>query len=416
MVQFDKFTLDNGLRVLVHSDHSTPLMAMNILYGVGARDENPDRTGFAHLFEHLMFGGSKNIPEYDKPLELAGGDNNAFTNNDITNYYLTIPSMNMELAFWLESDRMLDLAFTPQSLEVQRKVVIEEFKQRYLNQPYGDAWLHLRPMVYKVHPYQWATIGKEISHIENATMEDVKAFYSKWYNPGNAVMVLSGNITLEKAREMCDKWFAPIQKKHEAVRNLPKEPKQTEFREVVLERNVPFRSFYRAYHMVNRLHLDYPIYDLISDLLSNGASSRLYQRLSKDQELFSNINAYISGDVDDGTFIIHGELNDGRSFSEVFDALDVELQEIIDGKIGAAEMEKVKNKYESTFEFSKTSVLNKAMNLAYYEWLGDASMMNNELAKYKMVSIEDVKRVAASLFCRENLSELKYEPSQNHES
>ncbi len=413
MIQFDKFTLENGLRVLVHSDHSTPLLAMNILYGVGARDESPDKTGFAHLFEHLMFGGSKNIEVYDKPLELAGGDNNAFTNNDITNYYLTIPSMNMELAFWLESDRMLDLAFTPQSLEVQRKVVIEEFKQRYLNQPYGDAWLHLRPLVYKVHPYQWATIGKEISHIENATMDDVKAFYKKWYNPGNAIMVLSGDIILDKAKEMCEKWFAPIDKKHEAIRNLPVEPRQTEFREEVLERNVPFRSFYRAYHTVERMDPDYPVTDMISDLLSNGPSARLYQRLVKEKELFSNINAYISGDMDAGTLIIQGDLNDGKDYPEVMAALDAELQEIIDGKISDSEMEKVKNKFEATFEFAKTSVLSKAMNLAYYEWLGDAALLNDEPAKYKKVSIDDVKRVASSIFRRDNLSELRYEPVQN---
>lgn len=413
MIQFDKFTLENGLRVLVHSDHSTPLLAMNILYGVGARDESPDKTGFAHLFEHLMFGGSKNIPEYDKPLELAGGENNAFTNNDITNYYLTIPSMNMELAFWLESDRMLDLAFTPQSLEVQRKVVIEEFKQRYLNQPYGDAWLHLRPLAYKVHPYQWATIGKDISHIEDATMDDVKAFYKKWYNPGNAIMVLAGDISLEKAKILTEKWFAPIDKKHKAVRNLPVEPKQTEFREEVLVRNVPFRSFYRAYHTVERKNPDYPVTDLISDLLSNGPSARLYQRLVKEKELVSNINAYISGDMDAGILVIQGDLNEGKDYPEVMAALDAELQEIIDGKIAEEEMEKVKNKYEAKFEFDKTSVLNKAMNLAYYEWLGDASLLNDEPAKYKKVSIDDVKRVASSIFRRENLSELRYEPVQN---
>ena len=251
MHTFEKFILANGLRVLVQSDHSTPMLAMNILYGVGARDESPDKTGFAHLFEHLMFGGSENIPVYDKPLELAGGENNAFTNNDITNYYLTIPSMNMELAFWLESDRMLNLAFTPNSLEVQRKVVIEEFKQRYLNQPYGDAWLYLRPMAYKKHPYQWATIGKDISHIENANMEDVKDFYAKWYNPANAIMVLGGDITLTQAKKLCNKWFAPIEKEHNAIRELPVEPERIEFREQVLERNVPFRAVYRAYN-INR--------------------------------------------------------------------------------------------------------------------------------------------------------------------
>ena len=191
MIPYSSFTLDNGLQVFVHEDHSVQIAVMNILYDVGSRDEQPDKTGFAHLFEHLMFGGSVNIPNYDEPLQLVGGENNAFTNTDITNYYLTVPAANIETGFWLESDRMLSLSFDPHVLDVQRKVVIEEFKQRYLNQPYGDVWLKLRPLVYTTHPYQWATIGKEISHIENATLHDVKDFFFTHYVPSNAILVVA---------------------------------------------------------------------------------------------------------------------------------------------------------------------------------------------------------------------------------
>ncbi|MBE9491597.1 MAG: insulinase family protein, partial [Bacteroidetes bacterium] len=257
MIDFDKFELNNGLKVIVHQDTSTPIVAMNILYDVGARDEDPDKTGFAHLFEHLMFGGSENIPKYDVPLENAGGENNAFTNNDITNYYLTIPKQNMELAFWLESDRMLQLAFSEKSLEVQRNVVIEEFKQSYLNQPYGDIWLLLRPLAYKLHPYQWTTIGKDISHIENATRKDVKAFYRKFYNPNNAILTVAGDIEMKEIEKLAQKWFGSIESFPKHERNLPLEPKQLEQRHLRVKRNVPFDSIYKAYHMCKRTDEDY---------------------------------------------------------------------------------------------------------------------------------------------------------------
>src|SRR5687767_13391864 len=275
MISFQKHILSNGLKVLVHEDNTTPLAAVNILYDVGSRDENPERTGFAHLFEHLMFGGSQHIPDYDGPVQLAGGENNAFTSNDITNYYLTLPSSNLETAFWLESDRMLQLDFSEQSLEVQRNVVIEEFKQRYLNQPYGDVWLLLRPLAYHVHPYKWATIGKEISHIENATMDDVRSFFKKHYNPGNAIMVVAGNVELNHVKQLCEKWFAPIEQGLKPKRNLPAEPKQTSPRKMTVERDVPANSIYKAYHMGSRHDKDYHACDLMSDILSRGNSSRL---------------------------------------------------------------------------------------------------------------------------------------------
>lgn len=410
MIGFEKHILPNGLKLLIHRDVSSPMAVVNILYGVGARDEDEERTGFAHLFEHLMFGGSKHIPEYDTPLEKTGGENNAFTNNDITNYYVTIPAVNLETAFWLESDRMLDLAFSEKSLEVQRKVVIEEFKQRYLNQPYGDAWLHLRPLAWKVHPYRWATIGKEISHIENATMEDVKAFYQKWYNPGNAIMCVAGNVDPDNILKMTEQWFGSIQKPHVAVHHIPAEPQQTERRHLTLQREVPFRSMYRAWHMPARLDPDYRACDMISDMLSNGPSSRLYQRLVKNRNLFSGLNAYISGDADPGLMIVQGELSDGVGFDEACKAVDDELRQIADGQFSNDELEKVKNKVESAFEFSKTSMLNNAMNLCQYEWLGDAAMLNQEVERYRSVTRDELIKVAQQVFRDNNLSELFYEP------
>jgi predicted Zn-dependent peptidase len=412
MLAFEKFTLPNGLKVLVYNDNTTPMAVVNILYGVGSRDENESKTGFAHLFEHLMFGGSINIPEYDTPLEKVGGENNAFTNNDITNYYITIPAQNIETAFWLESDRMLNLAFSEKSLEVQRKVVVEEFKQRYLNQPYGDAWLHLRPLAYKSHPYKWATIGKDISHIENANIEDVRSFYNKWYNPANAIMVVAGPFETQYIKELSEKWFGNINKPHTATHEIIQEPKQTEKRELILKRDVPFKALYQAYHMPGRNDADYRVCDLISDLLSNGPSSRFYQNLVKNKNYFSSLNGFITGDYDPGLFIVQGYLSDGYTFNDVIPSINKEIDEIKNGNFSDAELEKVKNKIESGFEFSKTSCLNNAMNLALYEWMGDATDINTEVDKYKAITKDDICRVANTLFCEENLSQLLYEPAE----
>ncbi len=414
MIQFDKFNLDNGLRVIVHKDKSTPIVAVNILYDVGARYEDPDKTGFAHLFEHLMFGGSKNIPKYDEPLENAGGENNAFTNNDITNYYLTIPKQNIELAFWLESDRMNDLAFSEKSLEVQRNVVIEEFKQSYLNQPYGDVWLLLRPLAFKVHPYRWSTIGKEISHIENATMQDVKAFYEKFYNPDNAIMTIAGDVDTGEIKALAEKWFGPIPRgKIKIDRTLPKEPEQTEARSLTVERDVPFDSIYKAYHMCSRKDNDYYASDLISDILSNGDSSRLYSRLVKERQIFSEINAFISGDFDEGLFIFSGKLIKGISVNDGEKALNEEIDRLISSYVDDNELSKVKNKIESTLEYSEMSVLNKAMNLSFSELLGDADLINTEIDKYNAVTKEDVHRVANEILRKENCSTLYYLSKKN---
>lgn len=413
MVKYERFELKNGLRVLVHEDPSTPMAVVNILYDVGARDEDPGQTGFAHLFEHLMFGGSINIPEYDRPLQMVGGENNAFTSNDITNYYLTLPALNLETAFWLESDRMLSLAFGGKSLEVQKNVVCEEFKQRYLNQPYGDVWLKLRPLAYHVHPYQWATIGKELSHIENAKIEDVKAFFAKHYTPQNAILVVAGNVTTTEVRTLAEKWFEPIDSGNKYIRNLPTEPEQTEPRREVVMAEVPSDSLYIAFQMCDHHDPDYYVADLISDLLSRGSSSRLYRRLLKEQELFSEINAYILGSIDRGLFIVEGKPLPGVDIDTAETAIWKELKIMADEDVLDYELEKVKNKIESTMAFSEMSILNKAMNLAYYELLGDAEMINTELDRYLSVSLDDIKRVSSELFRKENSSTLIY-LSQEH--
>ncbi|MBC8487360.1 MAG: insulinase family protein [Bacteroidetes bacterium] len=408
MIDFDKFELDNGLKVIVHKDINTPIVAMNILYNVGARDEDPDKTGFAHLFEHLMFGGSVNIPKYDIPLEKAGGENNAFTNNDITNYYLTIPKQNLELAFWLESDRMFDLAFSSKSLEVQKNVVIEEFKQSYLNQPYGDVWLILKPLAYKIHPYKWPTIGKEISHIENATMDDVKAFYKKFYNPNNAILTVAGNVETRKIKKLAEKWFGPVLQVTKYNRSLPMEPAQTEIRNLTVKRKVPFDAIYKVYHICARTDREYHTTDLISDILSNGDSSRLYTRLVKEQKLFSEINAYITGDIDNGLFVFTGKLVNGVKMKDAEKAIENEIEKIKDIPVKDEELRKVKNKIESSLEFSEINVLNKAMNLSFSELLGDADLINQEKSKYSSVTIEGIHQTANEIFRKDNCSTLYY--------
>jgi len=408
MIQFEKFILPNGLKILVHHDASTPIVAMNILYNVGARDEHPDKTGFAHLFEHLMFGGSINIPDYDEPLERAGGENNAFTNNDITNYYLTIPKPNLETAFWLESDRMLDLAFSLKSLRVQRDVVVEEFKETNLNQPYGDLWMMLRPLAYKVHPYQWSTIGKEIAHIQNAKMDDVKAFYQKFYNPNNAIMTIAGDVETEEIRLLAEKWFGPIPAGDEYIRNLPEEPIQTEARKLTVERDVPFDAIYMAFHMCRRNDMAYYPTDLISEVLSNGDSSRFDRELIKNQCLFTEINAWITGDIDEGLFIISGKLVKGVSMEKAEEAILKELEKLKSEKIDDSELQKIKNKMESMIVFSEMKVLEKAMDLAFAELLGDASQYNQELGYYLAVSAEDIHRQANLIFNPQNCSTVYY--------
>ncbi|GAA4203434.1 pitrilysin family protein [Pedobacter jeongneungensis] len=408
MVDFNRFTLANGLKVLVHEDATTPMAVLNILYDVGARDEDPEKTGFAHLFEHLMFGGSVNIPSYDEPLQRVGGENNAFTSNDITNYYITLPSENIETAFWLESDRMLSLAFSEKSLDTQRNVVSEEFKQRYLNQPYGDVWLKLRPLTYKKHSYRWATIGKELSHIENATMEDVKAFFKKHYTPQNAILVVGGNVKTEEVKKLAEKWFEPIPAGEKYVRDLVQEEPQTEARQETVKANVPLNAIYMAFKMPGRLNQDYYAFDLLSDILSRGQSSRLYNSLLKEQQLFSDINAYISSSLDPGLFIVEGKLVEGITIEAAEKAIWAELDKLKAELVADAELTKVKNKVESVLVFSEMSLLDKAMNLAYYELLGDAALLNQETEAFLKVTAEDIKRISNETFSPNSSSTLYY--------
>ena len=408
MIKYDRFELKNGLKVIVHKDKTTPIVAINIVYNVGARDESEDKTGFAHLFEHLMFGGSVNIPNYDAPLQIVGGENNAFTNNDITNYYLTLPKENIETGFWLESDRMLSLAFSEKSLEVQRSVVIEEFKQRYLNQPYGDVYLLLRPLAYKKHPYKWATIGKEISHIENATMQDVKEFFYSHYAPNNAVMVVAGDVETDEIKKLAEKWFGDIERRNIKPRNLPKEPKQTEPRTLTVKKDVPYHAIYKAYHMCDRLHPDYHATDLLSDVLSNGDSSRLYRKLVQEQKLFLELNAYIMGSNDDGLFIISGKINEGVDIAKAEQAIQTEIDTLIKDGIAPEELQKVKNKVEATLIYSEVSLLNRAMNLAMRDLIDDAENVNTETEKYTIVKDTDIIRMAKQILTKENCSTLYY--------
>ena len=408
MIQFEKFTLGNGLRVIVHQDTSTPMVVMDIMYDVGARDEEPERTGFAHLFEHLMFGGSVNISSYDEPLQMAGGENNAYTTNDLTNYYLQVPAENLETAFWLESDRMLSLAFGEKSLEVQRKVVVEEFKEHYLTKPYGDAWHKMRELAYKTHPYRWMTIGKELSHIETAQLEDVKNFFFKYYRPVNAIMVVAGNTNVDKVKELAEKWFGDIPSGEKYNRNLPKEPPQPEARSLQLKAKVPLDAFYKCWHIADRLDKGYYIADLISEILSGGGSSRLYQSLVKEKQMFSNIDCHHFGSTDAGLLAIEGKLVKGVKMEDAENAVEEVLEGLKTEPVMETELQKVKNKTESMIAFEDMSVMNRANSLAYYELLGDAELMNTELEKYAAVTVQDILQESRNIFRKENSNTLYY--------
>ena len=413
MIPFQSFTLDNGLRVIVHEDHTVQIAVMNILYDVGSRDEQPDKTGFAHLFEHLMFGGSANIPNYDEPLQNVGGENNAFTNTDITNYYLTVPASNLETGFWLESDRMLSLSFDPKVLEVQRKVVIEEFKQRYFNQPYGDVWLKLRPLAYHVHPYQWATIGKEISHIENATLDDVRDFFFRHYIPSNAILVVAGNVTLAQVKALSEKWFGPIPSGKKITRKLAQEPVQKEKRMLNVEADVPANAFYKTFHMPGRFHEDFYAVDLMSDILSRGHSSRMYQQLVKEKEIFTSISSFSMGTIDPGLLVVSGRIREGIELEKAEAEVDNLLMKFVREGAKPEELEKVKNQAEATLEFDKVEVMNRAMNLAFAELSGDADLVNKEGDRIKEVSLRDVKSVAEKILHEENSSVMFYRSRPN---
>ena len=408
MIQFEQCTLDNGLRVLVHTDKSTPMAVVNVLYDVGAKDENPEKTGFAHLFEHLMFGGSVNIPSYDEPLQVAGGENNAFTTNDLTNYYCQLPADNIETAFWLESDRMLSLAFSKKSLEVQRKVVCEEFKEHYINKPYGDVWHKMRELAYTKHPYRWMTIGASLKHVEDATLEDVKSFFFKHYTPCNAILVVAGHVDFDQVKSLAEKWFGPIPAGEKYNRALPTEPVQTEARHLEVRSDVPLDALYKCWHMPSRMDDRYYTFDLISDILSGGGSSRLFQKLVKEKQLFSNIDCYHFGSTDPGLMTIEGKLVKGVNIREAEQALMDELRFLQEEGISETELEKVKNKAESAMAFEDMSLMNRASSLAMYENLGDANLINTELSKYQAVTAAQIKTESQWLFRNEHCSTMYY--------
>lgn len=412
MINVNRYLLSNGLRVIHEEDRTTQMVALNILYNVGARDEHPDHTGFAHLFEHLMFGGSLHIPDYDTPIQIAGGENNAWTNNDLTNFYLTLPKQNIETGFWLESDRMLSLSFNPNSLDVQSQVVIEEFKQRCLNQPYGDAGHLMRAMAYKVHPYQWPTIGKKIDHIAQATMSEVKDFFFRFYAPNNAILVVTGNISFDETKALAEKWFGPIERRNVPERHLPQEPQQTEERRQAVERDVPADTLYMAFHKCDRKHPDYYAYDALSDILSNGKSSRLAQHLVRERRIFNSVDAYISGSIDAGLFTIFGKPAKGISLEEAEKAVWEELATLQEEQITEDELEKVKNRYESNQIFSNMNYLTVATNLAYAELIGKAEDINVDVANYRKVSTQQLQRIAQTTFQHSNCSTLYYKSLQ----
>jgi len=408
MIQYEKFILDNGLRVLVHEDKSTPMAVLNVLYDVGAKDENRDKTGFAHLFEHLMFGGSKNIPSYDEPLQVAGGENNAFTTNDLTNYYCQLPAENIETAFWLESDRMLSLAFSKKSLEVQRKVVCEEFKEHYINKPYGDVWHKMRELAYTTHPYRWMTIGASLKHVEDATLEDVKAFFYKHYTPCNAILVVAGNVEIAEMKVLAEKWFGPIPMGEKYNRQLPVEPMQTASRTLEVTSNVPLDALYKCWHMPARMDERYYAAELISDILGGGGSSRLFQRLVKEKQFFSNIDCYHFGSTDAGLMTIEGKIVKGVNIKDAEKALMEEINKIVENGISVSELEKVKNKAESALAFEDMSLMNRASNIAMYENLGEAELINTELSKYQAVTADEILAQSRIIFDENNCNTMHY--------
>lgn len=408
MIHFEKTTLANGLRVIVHTDNSTPFVAVNVCYNVGAKHEDPERTGFAHLFEHLTFCGSKDVPDFDAPIQNAGGTNNAFTTNDITNYYITVPANNIETALWLEADRMKGPQFTKKGLEVQRNVVIEEFRQRNLNKPYGDTWHLLRDLAYKVHPYRWPTIGLIPEHIEKATLKEVKDFFFHHYAPNNAVLSISGNIRGEQALMLAEKWFGNIPAREIKTAKMIAEPVQSADRELTVYRDVPIDTFYIAWHMSSRLDQDFYAADLLSDILSGGNSSRVEERLVKGQKLFTEADVFLSGENEPGLFVATGKINGGVDFEFAKKALVDEILQTIDTFITPRELEKVQNKVEAELLFNEIGYLEKAMQLASYEILGDAALINRQADHYRLVTPEEIRRAASVIFRAGNRNTLNY--------
>jgi zinc protease len=407
-MKFTRYKLDNGLKLLVHQDKSTPLVSVCMTYNVGTKDEEAGKSGFAHLFEHLMFGGSKHALSFDDHIQQAGGENNAFTNQDMTVYYEYMPYQNLETALWLEADRMLNLNLDAKSLEREKKVVLEEFKESCLNEPYGDIWHHLGPMVYKVHPYQIPTIGQIPQHIEDANLEDVKAFFDRFYCPNNAVLSVCGNVEPAEVLALTQKWFGEIERGLVNKVKCPSEPVQIEKRKIEVLANVPLNALYFVFHSAERNHNTYYVDDFITDVLAEGDASQLYQNLVKEQELFSSIDAYITASIDTGLMVIEGKLSDDVSFEEAEQAIWKELEKLKNTLLPVEAVEKFQNRTEHNIEFSEMNNLHKAINLGYYEILGDAALINEEKTKYNAITAVDIQERSQQLFQESKCSVLHY--------
>lgn len=408
MITYKKTILSNGLSVIANRDKTSRMAAVNILYKVGARNENPNRTGLAHLFEHLMFRGTHQIPDFDTPVQMACGENNAFTNNDYTDFYITLPIANIETALWLESDRMTGLNLSNEACKIEKRVVIEEFRQRYLNQTYGDANMLLRALAYKQHPYRWATIGLSPEHIEQASAEEIHNFYRTFYHPSNAILSFSGDMAEEEFFALAEKWFGYIEDHKHDIPSIPMEPMQNEARRQEVERDVPATTITIAFKMGNRLSRDFFLGDITSDILAGGDSARLYEHLIKNKRLFASVNAYITGDVDCGLFVFTGQLLPSTTETEAEEALWAEMDDLHQNNISDYELEKVKNKFEANTLFGELNVMNKAMNLGYYEMIGDLSLINSEVEIYRSLTSGDISDFASRIFRKENSSTLIY--------
>lgn len=394
-IRFSRHYLKNGLCFLHHYDPNTPFVVVNMLYKVGSRDEHEEKTGFAHLFEHLMFEGTPNVPYFDGPLQEAGGENNAFTNNDYTNYYDMVPALNAEIPFWLEADRMQHLNINPTSLELQKKVVVEEFKETIIDQPYGDAYHLLRAMVYRQHPYRWPAIGRDLKHIASARLEDVSTFFNDYYVPNNVILVVAGNIRERRALQVARKWFEGIASNPDLQHMSFQEGEQLEARRQTVHADVPHDAIYMAFKMPGRLEEGYHTADVLTDILASGNTSMFYQALIKEQGIFTEIDAYISGSNETGMLVIEGKLSENHGADEGEAAIWKILEKLSDTPIRSADLKKVKNKMITYMNFSDASLLNRAISLAYYEMLGDAALINEEERKYSAVRPNDILE-----FCR----------------
>jgi zinc protease len=412
MIDYSRDVLENGLTFIHHYDKTTPFVVVNILYKVGAKHEDAHRTGFAHLFEHLMFSGSKHFANFDKPLQEAGGENNAFTNNDYTNYYDTVPAINIEIPLCLETDRMVNLNINKKSLDVQRKVVCEEFKENYINQPYGNVWHILREMVYEKHPYRWPTIGKELKHVEDATLEDVQAFYSKYYQPSNAILVLAGNVEKDTAKALVQQYFGKLEGKPVEQQTFA-EPEQQAAKSKTVYEDVPLNSVYIAFKMCDRLNPDYYVADVTSDILSNGTSSRLHQKLVKEEKAFVEIDAYITSSDDIGMFVLEGKISADYDIRKATDLIWKELENMKQENVSDSELQKCKNKMLTYMNFSEASLLNRAISLATYEVLGNANLINEEEQFYDAVSAGRILEFAQKTFMEEKSNTLFYLKKSN---